>query len=137
MGECVEAMVTAEFLRAGFSVLRPAGNSSRYDLAVDTGKEILRIQVKSSHIKDGYIRFKLYSHPGGYPIHRYTREEIDLFAVYNFETNKIYILPVGCTLTRLRIEPTKNKQEVGVHWGHDYEFDKWFARFQKNKTNPG
>jgi len=121
-------MVAAEFLKAGFSVLRP-GQSARYDLVIDTGKEFLRVQVKSSHCVGGYVRFKLYSQNGYYPKRPYTKEEIDLFAIYNFELDSIYILPVESKITRLRIDETKNGQESGINWGRDYTFEKWLSAF--------
>jgi hypothetical protein len=39
----------AEAAALGLRVAKPWGESSRYDLIVDTGKKLLRVQVKSAH----------------------------------------------------------------------------------------
>ena len=41
--KCIE-----KFIELGFSLSVPYGNANRYDLLVDTGNKILRVQCKSS-----------------------------------------------------------------------------------------
>ena len=41
VGNATEAVVMAEFLKAGFPVLMPFGENNRYDLVVETGGRFL------------------------------------------------------------------------------------------------
>src|SRR5690242_7410881 len=56
----------AEFLKAGFPVLLPFGENRRYDMVVDVGGRLLRVQCKTaSPCGNGdrsAIRFHAYSH---------------------------------------------------------------------------
>jgi hypothetical protein len=50
--------------------------------------------------------------------------QVDYFAVYSHELRKVYLLPineVSPTQMHLRLAPSKNKQERGIHWAADYE----------------
>ena len=47
-GITTELLVAQKFIELGFSVSVPYGNANRYDLLVDTGNKILRVQCKSS-----------------------------------------------------------------------------------------
>jgi hypothetical protein len=48
IGDATEAVVMAEFLKAGFPVLIPFGENTRYDLVVDAGGRFLRVQCKTA-----------------------------------------------------------------------------------------
>ena len=69
VGEMSEAFVAAHLLRLGYSVSRPLGDNQRYDLLLDTGTNLFRIQVKTAAVKSsGAIRFPMassYHHRGG------------------------------------------------------------------------
>lgn len=45
--KCIE-----KFIELGFSVSIPYGNADRYDLLVDTGKKIFRVQVKTAKLQE-------------------------------------------------------------------------------------
>ena len=47
-GQIIELKVQEELLRYGFDISIPSYNASKYDLIADTGKELLKIQVKKS-----------------------------------------------------------------------------------------
>src|SRR5262249_18385070 len=51
--------------------------------------------------------------------------QIDYFAVYCPENEKVYLIPIEDVPTRrhfhLRIEPARNGQQRGLHWAGDYE----------------
>ncbi len=46
--DIAESAVVTELLKRGFSVLRPVGDRLPYDLGVDLGGKVIRIQVKSA-----------------------------------------------------------------------------------------
>jgi len=45
-GNLAEAEIAAAALRAGIAVLKPVGGHTRYDLVLDVGRRLLRVQVK-------------------------------------------------------------------------------------------
>ena len=98
-GQIIELKVQEELLRYGFDISIPSYNASKYDLIADTGRELLRIQVKKSISNSnssfsfpcttqnvrGSIKAK----------HKYTNEEIDYFATV--WKDKVYLIPVDET----------------------------------------
>lgn len=48
-GEIGEAMFLAKAARMGFGIATPWGDSMKYDMVIDTGKRLFRVQVKSAH----------------------------------------------------------------------------------------
>lgn len=99
-GQIIELKVQEEMLRYGFDVSIPTYNASRYDLIVDTGKELLRIQVKKALGKiDNSFTIDCYSSNvssnSETSKRRYTIEEIDYFATV--WKDKTYLIPVDET----------------------------------------
>ena|SRR5947207_10053606 len=93
-GELIDLAFTFKAANLGFSVARPYGDSNRYDLIVDSGKRLLRVQVKSTVrvCRGGYS-----VHSTGSPnraIPAYTAEEIDFLAAYIIPMDIWYIVPV-------------------------------------------
>ena len=132
LGERAQAHVIAKFLEIGYTVLRPYGDSSRYDLVIEDAEgQFWRVQVKSAWVeKEGYVVFATTSLRSRSTNGRvaYSRAgyqgQVDYFAVYSHELRKVYLLPVNevsQTRMHLRLAPSKNKQERGVHWAADYE----------------
>ncbi|RTL07672.1 hypothetical protein EKK58_00525 [Candidatus Dependentiae bacterium] len=127
-GDISEAAVAAEFLKAGLTVLTPWGDRHRYDLVVEEEGVFLRIQVKTGRVKNGAIIFGSVSisTQDGELVHRPYTGQIEYFAVYCRETDKVYIIPVGLCGAHgfaLRLHPPKNKQVKGVHLAKDFEFN--------------
>lgn len=134
LGERSQAHITARLLDSDYKVLVPYGDSSRYDLVIeDANGKFWRVQCKTAWIEGGDNRFikfattslrsrstngKVTYIRGGYT------GQVDYFAVYSYEFRKVYLIPAnqarGATM-RLRLAPSKNKQERGVHWAADYE----------------
>lgn len=55
---------------------------------------------------------------------RHYRGEVEYFAVYSPELDKVYLIPidhVGINPAKLRLAPTANKQEKNIRWAEDYE----------------
>lgn len=51
-GILTELRCAEKFLELGFSVSFPYGNADRYDMLVDTGNHIFRIQVKTANLNE-------------------------------------------------------------------------------------
>ena len=146
VGEVSEAIILAEFLKAGFPVLLPFGDNQRYDMVVEVGGRFLRVQCKTASLcgwKDGHrtrgsscIRFSAHSGVFG-PGDRVTsraqpyRGEADLFAAYSPDTKQVYVLPVDeCPVTDvwLRLTPAKNNQQIGIRLAEKHTLAAWAAR---------
>ena len=98
-GQIIELKVQEELLRYGFDISVPTYNASKYDLIADTGKELLKIQVKKS-ISNSFSSFtfscttqNVRSSTG--TKHKYTNDEIDYFATV--WKDKVYLIPVDET----------------------------------------
>jgi len=133
LGERSQAIIIFKLLEAGYNVLTPYGDNTRYDLVIeDADRQFWRVQCKTGWIEDdgALIEFATassYYHTRagrtGYGRRDY-RGQIEYFAVYCPEMKKVYLVPidhVGTANAKLRLVPTKNKQEKNVRWAKDYE----------------
>jgi hypothetical protein len=90
-GELAELRFMTKAAEHGLRMIKPWGDSSRYDFAVETGGKFLRIQVKSTSI-----------HPGNHfvcPLSRarqrpYEANDFDFLAVYIVPIDTWYIIPI-------------------------------------------
>lgn len=129
-GNLTELQCLTAFYKEGCHVSIPFGENSRYDMIVDIKGKLIKVQVKTSSLKNGdpnVIEFSCRStrvNCKGTKTMRYTKEEIDYFATY--WNNKCYLIPVTeCSVTKtLRFAPPKNGQKVGVSFAKDYELNK-------------
>lgn len=130
-GEITECMVLARLVQLGYNCLRPWGHDCRYDIAIDDGGKLVRIQCKTAHYSEerGCLEFNtaiIYARVGGKPhIRKGYKGQAEYFGVYSPETGKVYLIPVDdvpiCSKALLRLNATKNNQQKGVKWAKDYE----------------
>ncbi len=132
-GERSEAIIMGRLVAAGYAVLMPFGENQRYDLVIeDADGQFWRVQCKTAWTDDegATLRFNSssnhYHYKGGRTTNakRDYRGQIEYFAVYSPDTDKVYLIPVdhvGVTNVRIRLVPTGNKQEKNVRWAKDYE----------------
>ena len=124
-GDVSEARVLSALLEAGYAVSRPFGENQRYDLVMDDGTTLSRVQVKTGRLRNGVVVFNCVSTHGhrGAPARPY-RGQVEVIAVYCPDTRKVYLVPES-HLTRsigsLRIDPTKNNVAKTVRWACDFE----------------
>jgi hypothetical protein len=127
-GNAAEAKILAAFVDRGFEVLVPFGSGQPYDLCVDIGGGLLRVQCKTAWlIARGCLSFHCRSTDHGRG--RQTYDGLaDLLAVYLPPRDAIYLVPVRLVpghVGRLRLEPTKNNQRRGVRFASEFEIDLW------------
>jgi len=91
-GEMAEAAFLAVAAAFGMRVAKPWGESSRYDLVVDTGGKLLRVQVKSAHRADQYGGYSVHAHGNSSRV--YSPREIDVLAAYVVPVGAWYLFPV-------------------------------------------
>jgi hypothetical protein len=132
VGDQTTAMVLARLVQAGKMVLLPFGENQRYDLVVDEGDRVVRIQCKTGRLRNGAIRFNACSttyhnsrsRPDVRPYRRDYRGTADVFGVYCPETDSVYLVPVevvGRREASLRVSPTINNQSKRVRWAGEFE----------------
>jgi hypothetical protein len=139
-GNSSEAVVLAAYTRAGFLVSIPFGSGGAYDLIVDTGARLLRVQIKTGWHSKGCLLYKgrrriRDSRQNG--MRRYRIDEVDFFAVYDPQSDKIYAVPStamaveGC----LRLDPVLNDQQKLIRWAADYTWEKHIADLQSELSS--
>lgn len=123
IGRITEARVLTDLAASGHFVLLPFGDGCRYDLAVDLGGRILRIQCKTGVLRGGAVVFRTYGVGRNGEKSHYVEGEIDFFAVFCPETEQVYYIPAeeaGDTSVSLRVTLPRNGQKRGVHMADDY-----------------
>lgn len=91
-GEMGEAAFLAVAAALGLRVSKPWGESSRYDLIVDSGKKLLRVQVKSAHRAGEYGGYTFHAHGNSSRV--YGADEIEVLAAYVVPVGAWYLFPV-------------------------------------------
>jgi len=128
-GTIAEAEIRAAAIRLGYVVLQPANERGRYDLALDDGNRILRVQCKWAPKSGDVILVRTETcrlTPDGYVKTVYTPDEIDAVAAYCPDLDACYLVPVaeldGRRMLSLRLAPAKNGQRAAVRMASEYEF---------------
>jgi hypothetical protein len=96
-GEWVELRFMTAALEHGYNVSKPWGDSGSYDVGVQHGSDILRVQVKSTTVRTGtgyFCQFK----PHFLKKQDYTLQQIDLFAAYVIPQDVWYLIPAAIIL---------------------------------------
>ena len=95
-GITTEMFVAAYLLSLGYNVSQPFCQDSKYDLILDTGKQLLKLQVKTARLKsDTSIVFNCRSTTKNSQTNKsryYQEGEIDYFATY--WNNQVYLIPM-------------------------------------------
>jgi hypothetical protein len=101
---------------------------SRYDVVLDNGTRLYRVQVKFSGEGSGdFIEVDLRAecHNNGYT-KVYAEDEVDVVIVYSSLTKKCYWVPPDVfakkTCLTFRLTPLKRNRKKGVRFAVDYEW---------------
>lgn len=135
-GAAAEAEIAAALIRLDLVVLRPLSEGRRYDLVIDTGERLLRVQCKWASRRGGVLTARCITSrhtPSGYRRTLYCASEIDAIAAYAPDTDRCYLLPVEITeghpAISLRLVPTANNQVTRIRWARDYELGVSLKRY--------
>jgi prevent-host-death family protein len=129
-GNVAELAIAAEAAKLGLDVLKPLTEHARYDLVLEIGSRLYRVQCKWASCRDGVIRVRLYSSyhspTRGYVNSKYAASEVDLVAIYCADTGHCYLVSPdlfdGRAALYLRVAEAKNNQRAALNWAADYEF---------------
>lgn len=126
-GYTAEALVSLLATRADWIVSKPEVEA-RYDLVLDDGKSLYRVQVKyANRVKNNAlsIDFRKECRNNG-KIKVYTKSEIDAIIIYCPALPTLLWLPCsafdGLKSMTLRFSETKNKQKKGVRLAEQFQW---------------
>jgi hypothetical protein len=133
LGNHSESIILGAYLKEGFTVSIPFGSGASYDLLVDAGSNIYKVQVKTGWIDKGVLKYKcVRRQPESKRRRLYNDDEIDFLAVYCPANETLYGIPIKNHPSGgwLRIEPVKNGQAKGIRWASDYDWEKHVAELK-------
>ncbi|MBI4003547.1 MAG: endonuclease [Candidatus Omnitrophica bacterium] len=98
--DIAESAVATELLKRGFRVLRPIGDRLPYDLAIDQGHRLLRIQVKSAWYDSAKGLYTVDARRTKTNRRRmlrapYRRKDFDFAVLYLPDQTVCYIMPIA------------------------------------------
>jgi hypothetical protein len=96
-GEYVELRFMVQAMLHGFQVSRPWGDSSSYDVGLESGSRILRVQVKSTSYRIGTGYFCQFKRSVCKKT-KYSVEQIEFFAAYVIPEDAWYLIPSPAVL---------------------------------------
>jgi hypothetical protein len=113
----------------GYDISLPFGENTRYDLIIDDGVTLSRVQCKTGRLRGGAVRFPACSSYAHHPNPRLLRRDylgqIDYFGVYCRETRRVYLVPIADAELRrevaLRVDPPRNGQARRIRFAAAYE----------------
>lgn len=127
IGNIGEAKVLAKFVEMGIPIYIPFGDDEKADLVAKFNGKLNKIQMKTSiKSKNGCSIFDLTSstaHRTNGGRRKYSNSEIDYFALYSLDRDKIYLMKAPdnpMTAITIRFEDTKSGKKIGVNYESDF-----------------
>jgi len=117
MGEVAELAFMHKAATLGFGVAKPYGDSHPFDLLLQHGRRLLRIQVKSVFATNKKSRW---AYAVNVSLHRnmrcafYSEDDIDFLAAYVAAHDAWYVIPVESVSTRkaINLYPAGKKRKT-------------------------
>ena len=137
-GAITEQKCFMKCIEQGYIVSKPLFDNARYDFILDTGKKLLKIQVKTSRWKDDehsafvFNCYSQHSTGNGNKRMRYSNKDIDYFMTTRDDVFYLYPAPdENSTIQEktLRVLPTKSGQTANISWAKDYIFEEVSKNF--------
>ncbi|MEK6760370.1 MAG: group I intron-associated PD-(D/E)XK endonuclease [Nanoarchaeota archaeon] len=120
-----ELRFASEFVRKNWRIFLPYGEDSPVDLLIEKDGNFKRIQVKSTQPINGAIHCRIKS-SNNWQVKKYTKKEIDYFAIYDYLNKKGYLIPIedmeGMTEAIMRLDKAKNNQMKGIRFAENYAY---------------
>ena len=125
IGDVGELTFMLKAKKLGLTVLTPFSAINSYDVAIDNGRNILKIQVKTVNtlcIRHGKRTPGIFSAilaRGSQQKTQYTSNDVDYFAIYIMPMNQFFIIPFNAITTKtIKLHPLK--------------IDHKFSKYQEN-----
>ena|SRR3990167_2993892 len=131
LGDVAELMAAAELVSRGYVVSRPLTNGAPYDLLVDVGGSIQKVQIKKTGVTvNGSTRIMLSSsksHRGRKSVLYFGR--VDCVLAVDCDQRTFYVVSgddLKSPQISIRTTPAKNRQTSGIRFSVDYGIDSLF-----------
>jgi prevent-host-death family protein len=128
-GNVAELAIAKEAASLGLPVLTPLTEHGRYDLAIEIGGHLMRVQCKWARYDGNVVTVRVdrcRTSRRGYVRSSYQTDEIDALAAYCEPLDRCYLLPVDMVAGRrsvcLRTSPARNGQRAAINFAATYEF---------------
>lgn len=95
-GDTAELQVAAAIRKMDYTVLFPFTESEQYDIAVDTGDKIIKVQIKYAGLKNDTVKVSCYgpnSSKSGNNATFYTEDDIDGIAAWCDDLDRCFWIP--------------------------------------------
>jgi len=102
-GDIAVSQAIARFTKMGYDVALPLTESAHYDLIVDTGRVLKRVQVRYSSVREVALR-RIHSNSKGYVVKKTKANAYDW--LYIFKNSGEEYLIKRCLANRNSIVPT-------------------------------
>ena len=127
IGDQTEAHILATLVDCGYSVSVPFGDNDKYDMIVDDGERLHRIQCKTGWTTtQGTMRFNTHSQTtrdGQYHESTYAGE-IDAFVVRYPQKEALYWVDIDeATQQKMDLRFTATIDHPSINWAADFAFD--------------
>lgn len=119
-----------EAAKRGYGVSIPITEGLSYDIVVDRGNGLERVQVKTVN-SDGKVvlvnQYSMSKHEGGKKkLVKYTPEDFEWLVTYDITTDRCFFIPStqmtgGGGALYLRLVPPENNRVKGIRWAKDFE----------------
>ena len=124
IGDLAELTVAVKYAEKGCFVSRPLTDNAPYDLIIDDGESLKKIQVKARVERDDKIAVELFTSMVNYT-RFYEDGDFDLLAVYNINTKEVAVISwseiAGKKSIVFRKTPPLNNQTKGIRLFEDYK----------------
>ena len=125
-GDVTESRIIHEMIARGYSVSVPFGDNDKYDLIIDDGRDLYRVQCKTAwQNKAETIRFNTHSlttADGEYHEETYY-DRIDAFVVRYPATEQLYWIDVDeATTQKMELRFEADLHHPAINWAEKYEF---------------
>ena len=127
-GQLAVSKVETHAMELGLVPNRPLLDC-RYDVIIDDGKKLWRVQVKyanrtSLHATGSVIVNLAYETRGRRHVYTYQEAEVDALIVYIPKVDKLCWFPcsafVGKKALSIRLDPPRNNQKTKIYYATDY-----------------
>lgn len=136
-GAIAEAAIALAAMKLGVDVYRPLGEGGRYDLILDVGSRLLRVQCKWAATLKQVLVVRCYTFRrtrAGWKKTTYSADEVDVIAAYSMELDRCFLIPIELVAQRptiqLRFAPTLNNQKRRINWAEEFDFAATLRRHQ-------
>jgi hypothetical protein len=116
-------------VRQGYRILFPFGEDHDYDIAIDDGDRLQRVQVRYTRSDGAVVKVRCFSNSltnGKVRVTKlYTADTVDWMAVWDVTCDRCFYIPAAALGTgraelRLRLTPSRNNQRRRIRWAEDY-----------------